>query len=737
MSEQAKPVLTYLFTLSEHQLLAQVPFTNYIALGETRTEVIQSIQKLMEEDEYAQIEIDYMSTFESEILKGQLVKEAIDSVSSTVPIELEVFTLQEKDDNGHVGYLHQLLGHIKPGKKLEKSLIKGIKNHLDESEQSLARLILTQSAEPIFIHVAPTEQSKEQNNHSQKPLENAEQIFFPNNFFKGINQLKNIAWEVDPLIQQIKDILVKQEDNVILCGPIGSGKSSIIYQAIKQALVQEKQNARYYRMHARGIKGKAKYVGEKEKNIETLIARLHQNAGILWIDEIIEMFEGEPDTSTPAILRKFLKRKQLKIIAELTKSELHFIKDFLPSFLSYFQVIYIDEMEEEQLNKVLEQLQETSQQEFKISIDTDALFLSKRLLKRFAPYEVFPGKILRFFTEGLSKAQTQNISTINRDFVIQQFCKKTGIAELFIRDEIKLEDQVIRDFFEQKIIGQEHVIDRMINIIRIFKTGLNNPNKPISTFLFAGPTGVGKTACTKTLAEFFFGQNDENPPLVRIDMSEFQIPGDLRKLLGSSTDSGRLIKEVKNRPFCVILFDEIEKAHSSIFDNLMNLIDEGTLKDNRGRPIYFKNTIIIMTSNIGAQSLSSIGFQETDDSMVKYQSAMRAFFRPEFLNRIDEILTFNALNPSQIKAITQLELDQLANRSGLRSRGITLKYTDAVIDHLAATGFNEKLGARPLQRAIEHQLVRVISLYLVENAALKDEQLFVDYIEGQISISTR
>ena len=152
------------------------------------------------------------------------------------------------------------------------------------------------------------EDAKVEDFSSEKPLENAEQIIFPNQFNKGVNQLKNIAWEVDKLIQQIKNILVNQNENVILCGPIGSGKSSIIYQAIQEALVNEKQNARYYRMHARGIKGKAKYIGEKEKNIETLMNKLIQNAGTLWIDEIIEMFEGEPDTSTPAILRKFLKR---------------------------------------------------------------------------------------------------------------------------------------------------------------------------------------------------------------------------------------------------------------------------------------------------------------------------------------------------------------------------------------------------------------------------------------------
>jgi ATP-dependent Clp protease ATP-binding subunit ClpC len=734
MSDQKKPILTYLYRFTEKLFLAQVPFTDYICLADSRTKVIEEVRKLMEADNYAQLEIDYMSNFESELLQGQIISENMNTVSPTVPLELEVFKLNEDKQEGHTGYLHNYLGHINTNKKLKKSLLKNLKIHLGESDQTLARFLLNKKVENIFIDVTLSDKPKIEDFSSEKPLENAEQIIFPNQFNKGVNQLKNIAWEVDKLIQQIKNILVQQNENVILCGPVGSGKSSIIYQAIKEALVGEKQNARYYRMHARGIKGKAKYIGEKEKNIETLINKLTQNAGTLWIDEIIEMFEGEPDTSTPAILRKFMKRGQLKIIAELTKSELVFIKDFLPSFLSYFQIIYIDEMGDERLDKVLEKLQETSKSEFKIEIDTDALFLSKRLLKRFSPYEVFPGKILRFFTECLSKAQTQKIKSIDRDMIIDLFCKRTGVAELFIRDEIRLDDQKVLSFFQKKIVGQEHVVERLINIIRIFKTGLNNPTKPISTFLFAGPTGVGKTACAKTLAEFFFGKNDDNPPIIRIDMSEFQIPGDLRKLLGSESDSGRLIKEVRNRPFCVILFDEIEKAHSSIFDNLMNLLDEGVMKDNRGRPIHFKNTIIIMTSNIGAQSLSSIGFQDTDTSMVKYQSAMRAFFRPEFLNRIDEILTFHSLNPEQVKQITAIELEYLNERSGLKSKGIRLQYDNALIDHLASIGFNEKMGARPLQRAIEHQLVRAISLYLVAHQGVENCTLQVTYADNKIQV---
>ena len=734
MSNQKKPILTYLYTFTENLFLAQVPFTDYICLGDSRTQVIEEIRKTMAIDNYTQLEIDYMSNFESELLNGQVINENLDSVSPSVPLELEVFKLNEDKQEGHTGYLHNYIGHLNAPKKLRKALLKSLKLHLGDGEQTLARFLLNKKVENIFVDVVLSDKPKIEDFSSEKPLENAEQIIFPNQFNTGINQLKNNAWEVDSFIQKIKNILAHQNENVILCGPVGSGKSSIIYQAIKEALVSEKQNARYYRMHARGIKGKAKYIGEKEKNIETLINKLSQNAGTLWIDEIIEMFEGEPDTSTPAILRKFLKRGQLKIIAELTKSELLFIQDFLPSFLSYFQIIYIEEMEDEQLDKVLEKLQETSRSEFNIEIDTEALFLSKRLLKRFSPYEVFPGKILRFFTECLSKAQTQKTSRINRDLIIDLFCKRTGIAELFIRDEIKLEDNKVKAFFNKKIVGQEHVVDRLINIIRIFKTGLNNPNKPISTFLFAGPTGVGKTACAKTLAEFFFGVDDNNPPIIRIDMSEFQIPGDLRKLLGSQSDSGRLIKEVRNRPFCVLLFDEIEKAHSSIFDNLMNLLDEGLMKDNRGRPIHFKNTIIIMTSNIGAQSLSSIGFQETDTSVVKYQSAMRAFFRPEFLNRIDEILTFHSLNPEQVKEITAIELSNLNERSGLKSKGIKLEYDALLINYLASIGFNKKMGARPLQRAIEHQLVRAISLYLVANQGVKNCTLHLSYDNEKIQI---
>ena len=261
MSNQKKPILTYLYTFTENLFLAQVPFTDYICLGDSRTQVIEEIRKTMATDNYTQLEIDYMSNFESELLNGQIIDENLDSVSPSVPLELEVFKLNEDKQEGHTGYLHNYIGHLNAPKKLRKALLKSLKLHLGDGEQTLARFLLNKKVENIFVDVVLSDAPKIEDFSSEKPLENAEQIIFPNHFNTGINQLKNNAWEVDYFIQKIKNILAHQNENVILCGPVGSGKSSIIYQAIKEALVSEKQNARYYRMHARGIKGKAKYIG--------------------------------------------------------------------------------------------------------------------------------------------------------------------------------------------------------------------------------------------------------------------------------------------------------------------------------------------------------------------------------------------------------------------------------------------------------------------------------------------
>ncbi|MGK0391837.1 MAG: ATP-dependent Clp protease ATP-binding subunit ClpC, partial [Maribacter sp.] len=283
--------------------------------------------------------------------------------------------------------------------------------------------------------------------------------------------------------------------------------------------------------------------------------------------------------------------------------------------------------------------------------------------------------------------------------------------------------------FTSRIIGQTSAIDSLCEIVKIYKAGLNNPHKPISTLLFAGPTGVGKTASARALADYFFGKGQKTSPLIRIDMSEFRYPGQIAQLIGSGRNVGKLVKDVRERPFAVLLLDEVEKADSSVFDALLTVLDEGRLVDAYGRETNFRNVIIIMTSNLGSSNRQSLGFTDMEDESVRYTSSISKFFRPEFINRIDGIVMFNALKEADIIEITKKELIDLSQREGFVKNNLKLKFSNNLMLHLKQTGFDERYGARPLQRAIEDEVTAPLANWLLNHPNTQNCTLEIDYDE--------
>jgi ATP-dependent Clp protease ATP-binding subunit ClpA len=353
--------------------------------------------------------------------------------------------------------------------------------------------------------------------------------------------------------------------------------------------------------------------------------------------------------------------------------------------------------------------------------------LSYRLLKRYYPYESFPGKGIKFLGQCLNETQLNQEITIDRKVVIDNFVKQTGLPEMLLRDDLLLDTQELSEYFNKRIIGQKMAVDKLCETVKIFKAGLNNPFKPISTILFAGPTGVGKTASAKALADYFFGKGQVQSPLVRIDMSEFQHPSQITRLVGSGREVGQLVKEIRDKPFSVLLLDEVEKADISIFDALLTVLDEGLLVDAYGRTTNFRNTIIIMTSNLGASNQKSIGYVQTTNPQDQYRSAIERHFRPEFVNRIDNIILFNSLSQEDITLIAKKELEELKKREGFLKRNLNIHFSEQVIQHLSIIGFDERYGARPLQRAVEQALVNPIASWLLEHPDIHNKDIWIDY----------
>jgi len=297
----------------------------------------------------------------------------------------------------------------------------------------------------------------------------------------------------------------------------------------------------------------------------------------------------------------------------------------------------------------------------------------------------------------------------------------------------------MEEIISKRVIGQKEAISAISNAIRRARAGISEENRPLGSFIFLGPTGVGKTETAKALAEFLF--NDENA-LIRLDMSEYMEKHTVSKMIGSPPgyvgyeEGGQLTDKIRRRPYSVILLDEIEKAHPDVFNILLQILEDGRLTDAKGRVASFKNTILIMTSNIGSEhiaKMSSLGFLaekiagEKKNLQDKVMEALREEFRPEFLNRIDEIIIFDYLRRPEIKKIVDLELEKVANR--LNNKNIEISVSEKAKEFLAERGFDPNLGARPLKRVIQKLVLDPLALQIVTGKILEKGRVSVD-VEG-------
>ncbi|HEV2095689.1 MAG TPA: AAA family ATPase, partial [Chthoniobacterales bacterium] len=285
---------------------------------------------------------------------------------------------------------------------------------------------------------------------------------------------------------------------------------------------------------------------------------------------------------------------------------------------------------------------------------------------------------------------------------------------------VKLEEHL-----HQRVIGQDVAIKAVSNAVRRARAGLQDENRPIGSFIFLGPTGVGKTELSRALAEFLF--DDENA-MIRIDMSEYMEKHTVARLIGAPPgyvgyeEGGQLSESVRRKPYSVILFDEIEKAHQDVFNVLLQVLDDGRITDGQGRTVDFKNTVIIMTSNIGSQFITEESSSEERARLV--MEALRQHFRPEFLNRVDEIIIFDRLNAEELKQIVEIQLRRLVRR--LEKQKITLALSDAAKTLIARAGYDPIYGARPLKRAIQRNILDPLSLELLEGKFGEGQTIRVD-----------
>lgn len=532
---------------------------------------------------------------------------------------------------------------------------------------------------------------------------------------------------------------------------------------------------------------------------------------LLFVDELHTMIgaggaEGAMDASN--ILKPALSRGELQMIGATTLEEYRKYIEKDAALERRFQPITVEEPDEEQTVAILKGIRRGYEEHHQVAITDDALEAAVKLSRRYINDRFLPDKAIDLMDEAAAKVRlgsykkagaiaeldhqsTELLAEIEAAVKAQDFGRaaelRKGRAQVLslLEKERKKADrslsrkalsvgenevaQVVSDWtkipvsklaeseslrlqkleaiLHKRVIAQEEAVTAVARAVRRGRVGLQDPGRPIGSFLFLGPTGVGKTELSKALAEVLFGREES---MIRVDMSEYMEKHSVSKLIGAPPgyvghdDGGQLSEKVRRNPYAVILFDEIEKAHPDVFNILLQVLDDGRITDSQGRTVDFKNTVIIMTSNAGASSIVSpkrLGFASVDDEKQNYKAMkssvmeeVKRMFKPEFLNRIDEIIVFHALNKEQMKKIVSILFKELSGRCE-RQLGIHLKVRDSVKMHIVETSYDVKYGARPLKRAIQTKIEDVLADEILAGRVKRDSEVVVTMRKGKIIFS--
>ena len=557
----------------------------------------------------------------------------------------------------------------------------------------------------------------------------------------------------DALVEQLMTVLAAPGGgSVILVGRDDVGKTTLVHELVGRiqegrvpAALSERE---VWFVTANDLIAGMRYTGEWQGRVQKLVGQVRSGRQILFMDDPSQILDAgrwsQSDNNMGRFLRPFIERGEVTIICACTPEGYAAGVRSEVSFMHAFQRIDVSEPEEADTLAIVQAAARRLETLHNISIDPSATTAALRLSRRFLPYRALPGKAVQVLTTAVQdtgSAGADSAVALGEAEVIRSFTRTTGLPTFLLADDVPLRLPEVGAYFEERLLGQPEAVEAMTDLVTVLKAGLNDPAKPLGSFFVVGPTGVGKTELAKVLAEFLFGSRDR---MVRFDMSEYAAADALPRLIGSGwqrESEGELTRPVREQPFCVVLLDELEKAHPDVFDALLGVLGEGRLTDATGRTADFRNAIIIMTSNLGAarRELHSVGFaapvEDAEAMRAHFVAEAERFFRPEFINRLDRIIVFHPLTPAAMRLITRRELGKLLMREGIVRRNLLVEIDDAVIELLAAEGFHPQYGARPLQRQIERRVIMPLARLLVDQRADSRHLLRFSVRDGQIHLS--
>jgi len=522
---------------------------------------------------------------------------------------------------------------------------------------------------------------------------------------------------------------------VLLVGPSQVGKSALVHeyvfrQVAGRASPFRDRNNVWLLAPARLISGMS-YVGQWENRLLAILKEARKREHILYFDDLIGLFHagqsGMSSLSVAGVLKPYLERGEVRVVGEITPQALRVLRERDRGFADLFHLLPLQEPNESDTLRILIAVQRQLESQQNCRFDLATLPAVIDLQRRYQRAAAFPGKAASFLRQLAAKHRNTAKGeaaagsfehlfglpkTITRQDAQQEFHARSGLAATFLDRAVKLSRAEVLQALARGVIGQEGALEAAADVIAIAKARLNDPDRPLASFLFLGPTGVGKTQTAKALAGYLFGDPER---LLRFDLNGFNSPGAAARLVGTfAHPEGLLTSAVRRQPFAVILFDEIEKADPEVFDLLLQVLGEGRLTDALGRSTDFTNTLIVQTSNLGVRAAEGrLGFRQDDRELeAQFVRAAESFFRPEFFNRLDRVLPFRRLNREQVGRIAGLLLEEVFGREGLAQRRCLLRVEAAARERIVDLGYDPVFGARALKRSIERQLTQPLAAQL-------------------------
>lgn len=556
---------------------------------------------------------------------------------------------------------------------------------------------------------------------------------------------------LDPVIgrdteteRMVQILLRRTKNNPCLIGDAGVGKTAVVEGFAQRVALgtvpPELAEKRLFALDLSAMLAGAKYRGDFEERLKGALDEALSNPDvILFIDEI-HMIVGtgaaEGAIDAASILKPLLARGKLSLIGATTIDEYRRFIEKDAALDRRFQPITVLQPDERGAVSILRGLRGRLEEHHHAVITDNAIKAAVALSERYLGDRRLPDKAIDLIDEAAARARTERLSTkpsflrtikdlrekpreriiVDEDDVAAAVSSITGIPAARLTEDEGKRLSNLEELLRARVIGQENAVKLVANAVRRGRAGLKDPNRPIGSFLFLGQTGVGKTELSRALAEGVFGSDKR---LIRFDMSEFSEPHSISKLIGSPPgyvgyeEQGRLIKAVRTEPYSVVLFDEVEKAHPDVLTILLQILEDGKLTSSDGREADFKNTIVIMTGNIGAEELQKnfLGFGSAKGGNSDVMRALKKQLRPELLNRIDNVIVFERLSESDLERICGKMLGQVAERA--KERGIELTFSDSAARHLCENAAAEDMGARPLRRRITAEIEDLLSAKMI------------------------